>query len=140
LKLQKKEEKKKLKLDPNLKEKRSNFQLNSTSLTDFLNQAQNKQNAFSKFSDVNPFDSVDNLKTNDRDKETSLKAFYKEFRKVVEASDVIIEVLDARDPLGTRCPQVEEMILSSGSNKKLVLLLNKIGIYFITITILKKSK
>jgi nuclear GTP-binding protein len=114
-----------------LKEKRTNFQLNSTSLTDFLNQAQNKQNAFSKFSDVNPFDSVDNLKTNDRDKETSLKAFYKEFRKVVEASDVIIEVLDARDPLGSRCPQVEEMILNSGSNKKLVLLLNKIGIFLI---------
>ncbi len=114
-----------------MKEKRTNFQLNSTSLTDFLNQAQNKQNAFSKFSDVNPFDSVDNLKTNDRDKETSLKAFYKEFRKVVEASDVIIEVLDARDPLGSRCPQVEEMILNSGSNKKLVLLLNKIGIFLI---------
>lgn len=47
--------------------------------------------------------------------------------KVVEASDIIIEVLDARDPLGCRCPQVEEAVLTSGKNKKLILLLNKIG-------------
>jgi len=47
--------------------------------------------------------------------------------KVVDASDIIIEVLDARDPLGCRCPQVEESVLTSGKNKKLILLLNKIG-------------
>ncbi len=56
-----------------------------------------------------------------------MKTFYKEFKKVIEAADVLIEVLDARDPLGSRCPQVEEMIINSGKNKKLVLLLNKIG-------------
>ena len=46
---------------------------------------------------------------------------------MVDASDIIIEVLDARDPLGCRCPQVEEAVLTSGKNKKLILLLNKIG-------------
>lgn len=45
----------------------------------------------------------------------------------MEASDVVLEVLDARDPLGCRCVQVEQAILDSGSNKKLILLLNKIG-------------
>jgi len=46
---------------------------------------------------------------------------------VIESADVIIEVLDARDPLGSRCPQVEEAVLSHGPRKRLVLLLNKIG-------------
>jgi len=46
---------------------------------------------------------------------------------VIDEADVIIEVLDARDPLGSRCAQVEETILGSGPNKKLILLLNKIG-------------
>lgn len=46
---------------------------------------------------------------------------------MVEASDVILEVLDARDPLGCRCPQVEQAVIQSGTDKKIVLVLNKIG-------------
>ena len=61
--------------------------------------------------------------------ERSRKTYYREFKKVVDASDIIIQVLDARDPLGCRCPQVEQAVLTSGKNKKLILLLNKIGIY-----------
>ncbi|XP_070557670.1 guanine nucleotide-binding protein-like 3 homolog [Ptychodera flava] len=60
--------------------------------------------------------------------ENSRKAYYKEFRKVVEAADVVLEVLDARDPLGCRCPQVEQAIIASGTNKKVVLVLNKIDL------------
>ncbi|PFX17917.1 Guanine nucleotide-binding protein-like 3-like protein [Stylophora pistillata] len=40
-----------------------------------------------------------------RKAEGSLKAYYKEFKKVVDAADVVLEVLDSRDPLGCRCPQ-----------------------------------
>lgn len=40
---------------------------------------------------------------------------------------MILEVLDARDPLGCRCPQVEQAVIQSGANKKIVLVLNKIG-------------
>ena len=59
--------------------------------------------------------------------DSSRRAFYKEFVKVVEAADVIIEVLDARDPLSTRCTDVERYVRRSGASKKLILLLNKIG-------------
>ncbi|XP_027927619.1 guanine nucleotide-binding protein-like NSN1 [Vigna unguiculata] len=64
------------------------------------------------------------LKTRD----SSDRAFYKDLVKVIEASDVLLEVLDARDPLGTRCPEIENMVMKSGPDKHLVLLLNKIDL------------
>lgn len=58
----------------------------------------------------------------------SLKLHAKSLRKVLEMSDVVIEVLDARDPVGTRCRAVERELRSlDGGRKKLVLVLNKIG-------------
>eukprot|EP00850_Spirogloea_muscicola_P021497 SM000251S08828 [mRNA] locus=s251:150151:154004:- [translate_table: standard] len=58
----------------------------------------------------------------------SRRAFYKDFRRVLEAADVVIQVLDARDPLGCRCLDVERAVLKAGSTKRVVLLLNKIDL------------
>ncbi|XP_049572016.1 guanine nucleotide-binding protein-like 3 isoform X2 [Orcinus orca] len=57
-------------------------------------------------------------------KQNPKRLYCQELKKVIEASDVVLEVLDARDPLGCRCPQVEEAIVKGGQ-KKLVLVLNK---------------
>lgn len=57
-------------------------------------------------------------------KQNPKKLYCQELKKVIESSDVVLEVLDARDPLGCRCPQVEEAIVLNGQ-KKLVLVLNK---------------
>ncbi|XP_077185714.1 guanine nucleotide-binding protein-like 3-like protein isoform X2 [Paroedura picta] len=62
------------------------------------------------------------------EKDSSCKAYYREFRKVIEAADVILEVLDARDPQGCRCPQVERAVVEAGAHKRLVLVLNKIDL------------
>lgn len=68
---------------------------------------------------------IDSCKSQGTKHETSLKAYYKEFKKVVEAADVILEVVDARDPLGTRCKQVEQLVSQLPGNKRLVVVLNK---------------
>ncbi|GLC37214.1 hypothetical protein PLESTB_000992100 [Pleodorina starrii] len=62
------------------------------------------------------------------DQDNSRKAFYREFRRVVEAADVIIQVLDARDPVACRCADVERYIRQTNPNKKIILLLNKMDL------------
>jgi nuclear GTP-binding protein len=61
--------------------------------------------------------------------DSSRKAFDKIFKNVVESADVILYVLDARDPEGTRSKEVERQIMSAeGGNKRLILILNKIDL------------
>lgn len=61
--------------------------------------------------------------------EGSRKAFMKEFRRVVDSSDVILEVLDARDPIGCRCFDAERAVVAaSGGTKRIVLVLNKVDL------------
>mmetsp|Transcript_94139 Transcript_94139/g.177003 ORF Transcript_94139/g.177003 Transcript_94139/m.177003 type:complete len:483 (-) Transcript_94139:25-1473(-) len=61
-----------------------------------------------------------------REAENTRKKFYVELRKVVAAADIIVEVLDTRDPLSCRNQELEKQVMSAG--KKLVLLLNKIDL------------
>ncbi|KFV95608.1 Guanine nucleotide-binding protein-like 3, partial [Fulmarus glacialis] len=67
-------------------------------------------------------------KTNKPLDKNSKKSFCRELKKVIEASDVVLEVLDARDPMGCRCPQLEQAVTCSGGDKKLLLVLNKIDL------------
>jgi nuclear GTP-binding protein len=63
----------------------------------------------------------------------SKRYYYKELNNVIEQSDIILQVLDARDPLGCRCREMEQLILSKvqsdqKSPKRLILILNKIDL------------
>lgn len=58
---------------------------------------------------------------------TSAGAYFRELKKVLQECDVVLEVLDARDPLGCRCGPIEQRILEQ-AGKRLILVLNKIDL------------
>ncbi|KAK7697026.1 GTPase required for pre-60S ribosomal subunit nuclear export and maturation [Diaporthe eres] len=53
------------------------------------------------------------------------KRIWNELYKVIDSSDVILHILDARDPLGTRCRSVEKYLKEEAPHKHLVFILNK---------------
>ena len=53
------------------------------------------------------------------------KRIWGELYKVIDSSDVLIQVLDARDPFGTRCEHVERHLKKNARHKHMLLLLNK---------------
>jgi len=62
------------------------------------------------------------------DVENTRRAYYRELHKIMENADVILEVLDARDPLGCRPIEVEKYIQQKDPSKRIVLVLNKIDL------------
>jgi nuclear GTP-binding protein len=66
-----------------------------------------------------------------RTKEQMRKYYIRSLHKVVDQSDIILLVLDARDPEGCRSRLVEEEVRRRESEgKKLVFVLNKIGKFY----------
>ncbi|KAF4510627.1 hypothetical protein G6O67_002503 [Ophiocordyceps sinensis] len=60
----------------------------------------------------------------------SRKSYDKVSKQVVEQADVVLYVLDARDPEGTRSREVERSIMAAAasSGKRLILVLNKVDL------------
>ncbi|CAJ1954399.1 unnamed protein product [Cylindrotheca closterium] len=58
----------------------------------------------------------------------SRRAYLRELKKVVDTADVLLQVLDARDPIGTRIHKTMEEIILSKADKRMVLVLNKIDL------------
>lgn len=61
--------------------------------------------------------------------ESSRRAYDKIFKDVLSSADIVLYVLDARDPNGTRSQEVERQILAAdGGSKRFILILNKIDL------------
>ncbi|KAG9026513.1 GTPase required for pre-60S ribosomal subunit nuclear export and maturation [Tulasnella sp. JGI-2019a] len=56
------------------------------------------------------------------------RRIFGELYKVIDSSDVIIHVLDARDPLGTLCQNVVDYVRKEKSHKQIVYLINKVDL------------
>ncbi|KAH8173997.1 hypothetical protein LIA77_05416 [Sarocladium implicatum] len=60
---------------------------------------------------------------------SSRKTYDKVFKSVVEQADVVLYVLDARDPEGTRSRDVERSVMAAAAGgKRLILVVNKIDL------------
>jgi nuclear GTP-binding protein len=74
-------------------------------------------------------DNIADVSSSSTRKDTSRKAFDKVFKEVVDAADVVLYVLDARDPEGTRSKEVERMVTAADAgSKRLIFVLNKIDL------------
>lgn len=58
----------------------------------------------------------------------SRRAYLRELKKVVDTADVLLQVLDARDPIGSRIHSTLEDVILSRADKRMVLVLNKIDL------------
>lgn len=56
------------------------------------------------------------------------KRIWNELFKVVDSSDVLLQVLDARDPLGTRSSYLEKYLKTEKPHKHLIFIMNKVDL------------
>lgn len=62
------------------------------------------------------------------------KRIWNELYKVIDSSDVVMQVLDARDPMGTRSKLVEKYMRTETPHKHLVFVLNKVDLVPVWVT------
>jgi len=117
------------------KERRRQAQRNgsggkATNLTELMAQANQKQNEYdAKVGGPNNNVDNDGVRTiSTSHGQQSRRAYLRSLKKVIESSDVILQVLDARDPLGTRIHSAIESGILSHFDKRMVLVLNKIDL------------
>lgn len=67
------------------------------------------------------------------------KRIWNELYKVMDSSDVVIHVLDARDPDGTRCRSVEKYLKAEAPHKHLIFVLNKCDLVPTGVTVSMKK-
>lgn len=56
------------------------------------------------------------------------KRIWNELYKVIDSSDVLLQILDARDPMGTRCSHIEKYLRTEKPHKQLMFILNKVDL------------
>lgn len=110
------------------KRKRKRPKVAGADLADLLKKVDEKMETYDEAKDSNMVSAIEYstaARENIFNKGQS-KRIWAELHKVIDSSDVICQVLDVRDPMGTRCPYVEAILKRpTARHKHLVLILNK---------------
>lgn len=100
------------------------------SLSDLVSDATSRGDAYNEMTEENQARmaaGIDRFAPN-RAGESTRRAFFRHVKSVIEKSDIILEVLDARDPLSCRAHAVEALALAQNPPKRVILVLNKIDL------------
>ncbi|TPX36483.1 hypothetical protein SmJEL517_g01241 [Synchytrium microbalum] len=112
------------------KAQRKRVKLSTETLADMAEKAATGADTYESVKDKNLLSNaaIDGVSEEARGPEFSKgqsKRIWNELYKVIDSSDVIIHVLDARDPMGTRCKNVETYMKNEAKHKHLLFVLNK---------------
>lgn len=109
------------------KQKQKESKYNVNKLQELVDNAQSRSENYEKnYND----EELDNF-FNTREKiagNNNRRTYFRQLKTVLDQADVILEVLDARDPIGCRSKWLEDKILSIDSSKKIILVMNKIDL------------
>lgn len=111
-----------------------------TSYDELKKSAEEKEDTYSKEKDTKDHDLIredTGVKDAQRDWVMAAgqsKRIWNELYKVIDSSDVVLQVLDARDPLGTRSPPVEKYLKTEKPHKHLIFILNKVDLIPVWVT------
>ena len=113
------------------KQLRKRPKLTSSSILEYAKKAQEAEQAYDKEKDFDLHSKtveVKNMKkemSNKKMEAGQSRRIWNELYKVIDSSDVLVIVLDARDPLGTMCVKAEQHIEKSSAHKHIIYVLNK---------------
>lgn len=116
------------------KKQRKRPNLSISSYDELKKIAEEKEDDYDKNKDTKDFDLIrpdPGMKDAVRDWVMAAgqsRRIWSELYKVIDSSDVILQVLDARDPMGTRSPHVEKYLKTEKTHKHLIFILNKVDL------------
>lgn len=108
--------------------------LAATSYNELKKLAENSEDTYDKEKDSKDHDLVrEDTGVKDAQRDWVMAAgqsrrIWNELYKVIDSSDVILQILDARDPMGTRSPPVEKYLKTEKPYKHLMFILNKVDL------------
>lgn len=111
---------------PKAQRKRPNVKV--TDLKSLVDEVEKSINNYSEENDKDIINENEEIKQEPREMimfKGQSKRIWNELYKVIDSSDVVIQVLDARNPLGTRSKHIENFLRKEKPHKHLIFVLNK---------------